>query len=112
MKKIRIYIVAFIFAITTILPVISVSAEIIEIEFKIVNMRGYTDEYKIRKILSDIKGVQRAIIEDGAGKVLLTFDDQITSLFDIKTALASQGYPATKIAVLSSLTLFQKYLSL
>lgn len=72
-------------------------AETTEIEFQVANMLGLTDQYKVRKILSGLEGIEKVILVDEEKSVLLTFDDEFSSLFDIKTALASQGYPATDI---------------
>ncbi len=72
-------------------------AEIVRIEFTIVKMQSLTDQYKVRKILSTLDGIQKVILNDGDDDVVLTFDNESSSLFDIKTALAAQGYPATDI---------------
>ncbi|MBL1420438.1 MAG: hypothetical protein COC24_008010 [Alphaproteobacteria bacterium] len=72
-------------------------AETVQVEFKVVNMQGLTDQYKVRKILSALDGIEKVILTDDNDIVYMVFDDELSSLFDIKTALAAQGYPATEI---------------
>lgn len=72
-------------------------AETILIEFHIANMQSLTDQYKVRKILSALEGVEKIILTDLDKMILLTFDDELSSQFDVTTALAAQGYPATNV---------------
>lgn len=97
MNEIRAYILIILFALAPVLYAIPASAETVQIEFEVSNMDGLTDQYKVRKILSTLDGIAKVILTDDENIVLLTFDDELSSLFDIKTALASQGYPATHI---------------
>lgn len=97
MTKIKLLILPFILAFTYLSMATTVYAEIVRIEFQVAAMGGLTDQYKVRKILSGLDGIQKVILADGDNNVALTFDDELSSLFDIKTALASQGYPATQI---------------
>lgn len=100
MIKLKRYILIFMLALTSITFATSANAETAQIEFKVVNMRGLTDQYKVRKILSSLEGIRKVVLTDDLDVVLLVFDDELSSLFDIKTALAAQGYPATGIRLL------------
>lgn len=83
------------------LAVVNVAhAQNVQIEFDVQNMKNLTDQYKVRKILSSLEGVKRVILSDDETGILLTFDDEVGSLFDIKAALAAQGYPATQMVSL------------
>lgn len=77
--------------------VTSVLAETVQIEFQVSNMQSLTDQYKVRKILSSLDGILKVILTDDENGVLLSYDDEASSLFDIKASLAAQGYPATNI---------------
>ncbi|MGL1919505.1 MAG: hypothetical protein OCD03_00610 [Hyphomicrobiales bacterium] len=92
MTKFKLFILACMLGFSTM-----AQAEIVRIEFTIVKMQSLTDQYKVRKILSTLDGIQKVILNDGDDDVVLTFDNESSSLFDIKTALAAQGYPATDI---------------
>lgn len=72
-------------------------AENLRIEFTIKTMQNLTDQYKVRKILSSLEGAVTVILNVGDDVVILTYDDDKNSVFDIKAALAASGYPATNV---------------
>ncbi len=74
----------------------SAVAEMVTVELRINNISNFSDQYKVRKILSVLEGVRKVIIIDGNNNVLISFENEQSSLFDIKTALAAQGYPTTE----------------
>ncbi len=73
------------------------NAKNIQIELEVANMNGLTDQYKVRKILSSVEGVLSVVLNAGEDIVTLVYDDVVASLFDVKTSLAAQGYPATEV---------------
>lgn len=77
-------------------------AEIVKVEFNVANMKNLTDQYKVRKILWSLEGIKKAILLEDDEIVLLNFDDEFSSLFDIKTAMAAQGYPTSNIKILKN----------
>lgn len=97
MNEIKAYLLIIIFALAPLVYAVPAQAETVHLEFEVSNMQSLTDQYKVRKILSTLDGITKVILSDDEYMVLLTFDDELSSLFDIKSALASQGYPATSI---------------
>lgn len=97
MKMLKTYLLILALGLLPMSLVTPAVAETVQVEFKVVNMLGLTDQYKVRKILSALDGIEKVILTDGDIVVLMVFDDEMSSLFDIKTALAAQGYPATEI---------------
>ncbi|PCI85980.1 MAG: hypothetical protein COB24_11045 [Hyphomicrobiales bacterium] len=97
MKMLKTYLLIFALSLLPIGLVSPAIAETVQVEFKVVNMQGLTDQYKVRKILSALDGIEKVILTDDNDIVFMVFDDELSSLFDIKTALAAQGYPATEI---------------
>ncbi|MBL1240471.1 MAG: hypothetical protein COB13_001360 [OCS116 cluster bacterium] len=97
MKNLKAYILILTLSLLPLSFVTPAVAETVQVEFKVVDMQGLTDQYKVRKILSALEGIEKVILTDGDDIVFMVFEDELSSLFDIKTALAAQGYPVTEM---------------
>ena len=97
MKTFKTYILILMLGLLPMCLVTPAAAEIVQVEFKVEDMHGLTDQYKVRKILSALDGIEKVILTDDDDVVFMVFDDELSSLFDIKTALAAQGYPVTEM---------------
>lgn len=100
LTKLKSFIVILSTAIALAAPNVSV-ASVITIELQIEKMQNFTDQYKVRKILSTLDGIEKVILLDGDTSVFITFDDDLSSLFDVKTALSVQGYPSQNVPLIS-----------
>lgn len=101
MTKLKTYIFMLSAAFALAVPQVSF-ASVITIELQIEKMQNLTDQYKVRKILSSLDGIQKVILIDGDTTVFVTFDDDLSSLFDVKTALSVQGYPTQSLQTLDN----------